>query len=213
MSRRGGKQLTSEAHPPVLVIGSYPPIATAAAPATVQAVRDVWSRGLDAIVVSPRLSAAHLTASVDGLSAGVRLSALRRSTGASEVVLSVEAGFPVHLASGPGPLVPLARWLTAVGLARSLRSFERVTLVESGPGDAYGPGWRHVRAQADQVRHYPDTVGRPGATPLGAREVDIRHQGRQLAALVGRRVLGSRYHAARVRAARLRRLASGMRRT
>lgn len=188
--------------PPVLVVGSYPPVWTASTAATVQAVRDVWARDLEPLVVSPRLSAAHLTAGVDGVSAGLRLSALRRSSGAREIVLSTEAGFPVHAASRWGWLTPAAQWLTAAGLAWALAGFDRVTLVESGcpAGRSYGPGWGLVRARADRVRACPDARGRDGATPLGPSELDLRHRSRQVASLAARRLLGPYFIPVRIRA-------------
>lgn len=180
-------------NPPVLIVGSYPPIPVAGTPATVEEVRRAWAAGDEVTVVSPRLSAAHLTVPVYGPLAGRRLDNVRRHTGARRLVLVAEPGFPLPLL---GPMqVP-----SAAALARAMRSFEHVRLVRAGSLGGLTPrAWAMLEAAAHEVVPAEPGPTALGVTPLGPREVPPSQQPRRLAALVARKALGSRAPAVRAR--------------
>lgn len=198
----------------VLVVGSYPPASTAAAGATLAAVRRLWAEGREPVVVSPRLSAAHRSARVDGLLAGPRLLFLGREAGAGALVLSTEPGIPVHRRSnGFGWLGSLEQLATCCGLVWSLRRFAEVTLIESGyrPGDVCG--WPLVRSVATDVIEHPDTRGTAGITPTGPRgtkEWRRRELRRQARRVLGRHapLAAAALRRAKVQGRRARRLRS-----
>lgn len=184
---------------PVLVVGSYPPIPVPGAPATVTEVRRVWAGERDVVVVSPRLSAAHLAVPVAGVLAGRRLVNVARVTGCRNLVLVAERGFPFIGRSKTEDLV------TAELLVRALRHFDWVRLVTVG-ADAVPPA---ALARLRPAVHERSTAepgpAAIGVTVLGPAEVRPSEQPRRLAGLVARRLLGSRAPAVRARLAAARR--------
>ncbi len=184
--------------PPVLIVGSYPPIPVAGAPITVREVRRAWAAGDEVTVVSPRLSAAHLAVPVHGVLAGRRLANVRRVAGANRLVLVVEEGFPF---SGPAP-VQLA---TAALLLRSLRGFRHVRVVRAGPVPLADGIWDRLVAAADEVAADEPGPTAPGVTPIGPPEVERAERPAQVADAAARRLLGSRYPAGRARLGAVRR--------
>jgi hypothetical protein len=192
----------------VLIVGSYPPIPVAGAPATVREVRRAWAAGDEVTVVSPRISAAHLAVPVFGPLAGRRLDNVRRHTGAHRLVLVVEPGFPF-----PGS--PVLQAATAAALVVALRRFEHVRLVRVGAVPMPAAVWKRLAAAADEV--FAETPGPPapgviahgvtvpGVTVLGPPEVAWSERPAQLFGLMARRVLGSRAPAVRARLGRARR--------
>jgi hypothetical protein len=153
---------------PVLVVGSYPPIPRQAAAVSVAEVRAGWQDGCD------------LTAPIYGVLAGHRLDGVRRLTGASRLVLVVEDGFPLR----PGPAA--LRQLTASGLIRAFRRFERVKVVVVGPA---APPVGRLLAAADEVVSVPsDGVPPTGVTPLGPIDTGIGERAEHLARALARRL-------------------------
>lgn len=191
------------AAPPVLIVGSYPPLPVAGAPVTVAEVRRAWAAGDEVTVVSPRLSAAHLAVPVYGLLAGRRLDNVRRHTGARRVVLVVEPGFPF-------PASPALHLPTAVVLARALRGFEHVRIVQAGGWIGLaGRARAMLRSVADEMSVVEAGPAEPGVTPLGPPEVRLSERPRQVAAILARRALGPRAPAVRARLGGLRRRLTG----
>lgn len=190
----------------VLIVGSYPPIPVAGSPVTVREVRRAWAAGDEVTVVSPRLSAAHLAVPVHGLLAGRRLENVRRHTGAHRVVLVVEPGFPL-------PEQPLLQRATAGVLVRALRRFEHVRLVRVGADGPAGVGpagvgpaaWSRLAEAADEVAEEAGGATAPGVTPLGPPEVTPGERPRQVAGMLGRRLLGRRAPVVRARLGQVRR--------
>jgi hypothetical protein len=187
----------------VLIVGSYPPIPVAGAPATVREVRRAWAAGDEVTVVSPRISAAHLAVPVFGLLAGRRLDNVRRHTGAHRLVLVVEPGFPF-------PDSPVLQAATAAALVVALRRFEHVRLVRVGAVPMPAAVWKRLAGAADEV--VAETPGPPvpgvtvpGVTVLGPPEVAWSERPAQIFGLVARRVLGSQAPAVRGRLGRVRR--------
>jgi hypothetical protein len=176
-------------HETVLVVGSYPPITTASTEAALSAVREAWEQGKATVVASPRPSAAELTARVDGPLAGWHLRGAQRASGATEVVLCAEPGFPVH--RRPGPVGVVDSWVTCALLARSLADFGHVTVIENGIRPTDVPGWRLVRERATAVRSHPERRAPDGVRPT-ATLTDSAEQYRFAAALLAKRVLGPR---------------------
>lgn len=189
--------------PPVLIIGSYPPIPVAGTPVTVDEVRRAWAAGDEVTVVAPRLSAAHLTVPVHGPLAGRRLDHVRRHTGARRLVLVAEPGFPL-------PRAAALQVATAAVLARAMGSFEHVRLVRAGPLDGVSRrAWDLLAAAADEVVSTEAGPTAPAVTPLGPPEVPLSLQPRRLAGVVARRTLGDRAPAVRARLGSLRRQVLG----
>jgi hypothetical protein len=108
----------------VLVAGSYPPVPGPAAARTVAAVRREWDRGHEVTVVSPRPSAAHLRAHLQGVRAAWELVRLRRRLQLSRLVFCMEPGVPIAATASAG----WQRW-TGLLLAQALGRFEEVELV------------------------------------------------------------------------------------
>ena len=218
-----------------LIVGSYPPIPVAGAPVTLAEVRRAWAAGEDVRVVSPRLSAAHLTVPVAGLLAGRRLDNVRRVTGAERLVLVMEDGFP--LPSGPQAL----QLATVVLLVPALRRFRHVRLVRvrpagpagSGAGGAVvggtgaggtagggpaggGPAWRRLAGavtalgRAGEVVEVTGGPTAPGVTPLGPPEVPARQMPARVADAAARRLLGARAPMVRARLGQARRAVRGV---
>lgn len=159
----------------VVVVGSYPPIPLASSRASLDAVRSAWRSGDQVTVVSPRLSAAHLQVPVTGVFAGRRLSNVRRHTGATELVLVAERGFPV-------PLAPRAiQSITAAVLAAAMAEFERVTVVRVGSLAIPSTTEARLLAAATELVDYADSRGDPRVTPLGPVEALPSERARQLA--------------------------------
>lgn len=183
----------------VLVVGSYPPIPVAGTPVTVAEVRRVWAAGDEVVVVSPRLSAAHLAVPVAGPLAGRRLDNVRRHTATRRLVLVVEPGFPL-------PTDARLQVPSAALLRQALRRFEHVRLVRAGSLDGVSSkAWNLLAAAADEVTSAEAGPATPGVTPLGPPEVPLPERGRRLARAAARRMFGSRAPAVRARLAALRR--------
>jgi hypothetical protein len=207
----------------LLVAGSYPPVQSAAASATVAAVRRGWENGREVEVVSPRPSAAHRTARLVGCRGALELSRLRRDVGADEVVLSMEPGVP--LSRRPG------RWCHRVqaGLLRTaLARFSFVTVLATSDLDVDAASMRPLWPAVDEVVVSSDDEGRlllarlgvpaglirvdgrghspapqvirplASVTPLGPPEWQWDERARHLIHLAGRKLLGR--HASAVRA-------------
>lgn len=165
-----------------LIVGTYPPIPLPAAAATVAAVKEAWDAGDEVTVVSPRMSAAHLAVAVAGPLAGRRLANVQRHTSTDRLVLVLEPGFPVPAGTR------WKQWATVVGLARSLRRFEHVTVVTAGD---LGKPEHYLASRAGRVVEFPVSARlSPGVTPLGPREVLPREFPRYLAGKALRLVRG-----------------------
>lgn len=176
--------MTSGVAPPVLVVGSYPPIPVPGAPATVAEVRRAWAAGDEVTVVSPRLSAAHLAVPVFGELAGRRLRNVARHTGARRLVLVVEEGFPFP--SGPAP----RQLVTALVLLLAFKEFGHVRLVRAGSVSLPTPVWNRLAAAADEVAEAEPGPAATGVTPLGPPEVARSELPAHLADRAARRLLG-----------------------
>lgn len=183
----------------VLVVGSYPPIPIPAAAATLDAVRRAWAAGDEVTVVSPRVSAAHLSVPVVGVLAGRRLGNLRRHTGASHAVVVMERGFPIPATAGRGVAIRVVQWQTVHGMLQAFAGFEHVTLVRVGSLDVGGRAQRRLTQAATEVidQEVGFGTGAGGVTALGPVETLPRERPRQIAGMVGRRLLGR--HAGRFR--------------
>jgi hypothetical protein len=180
------------ARPPVLVVGSYPPVRTASTGPVLEAVRQAWSAGDEVVVASPRPCAAHRIARVEGVLAGVTLRALQRETGADRLVLVAEPGLPVH-ERGAGGESGVDGWLTSAVLAWALRGFADVTVVEAGLSGALPTGWHLVRRASSRVETRPDAAGTPGVAPTlpaGSATAARREVARLATRRFGHRVLG-----------------------
>jgi hypothetical protein len=111
----------------VLVVGSFPPVPTLGAAATVAAVRRELSAGRTVLTASPRPSAAALVLRLSGPLGSWNLERVRRRTGAVNVVLSLEQGWPLP----PGLLLVLLRFdrvtvLVSDASASSMRVLKRL---------------------------------------------------------------------------------------
>ena len=185
----------------LLVIGSYPPVPLPAADASVAEVRRGWDAGHQVTVVSPRLSAADLMVPVAGPLAGHRLKNVQRHTSSNRVALVVEPGFPVP--AGPG----LLQWITVLGLVRALKAFDHVTVVRVGSAGLSSRADAALAGAADVVTQLVvDQAASPrsatGVTPLGPSETGALDRGRQMTAVLARRVLGRHYAGLRTGLAR-----------
>jgi hypothetical protein len=198
--------VTPPVHPagraPVLVVASFPPVATAGAAVAVQVVRDLWAGGEEVVTVSPRASAARLNVAVAGVLAGRRLTRLRLHTGARRLVLCAERGFPVPDHQEPAWALPGIQQVTVRGLAEAMAGFEHVTLVGCGQTAVPPRLWDVLAAAAGEVRLHPDATGTPGITPLGPSEHTPADLGIKAVSVAGRALLGPRAPQARAAAAR-----------
>ncbi len=152
-------------------------------------------------VVSPRLSAADLMVPVAGPLAGHRLKNVQRHTSSNRVALVVEPGFPVP--AGPG----LLQWITVLGLVRALKAFDHVTVVRVGSAGLSSRADAALAGAADVVTQLVvDQAASPrsatGVTPLGPSETGALDRGRQMTAVLARRVLGRHYAGLRTGLAR-----------
>lgn len=173
----------------VLVAGSYPPIPRPAAAATVESVRRAWAEGYDVIVLSPRPSAAHFAAPITGPLAGRRLDNVRRHSGATRLVLCVEAGLPFE---DPAPAWRTA--LTARSMTRTMGRFDHVTLVIADPTLAAARSTALLRAAAHDVVDDPRSGEVPaGVTLLGPVEVGWQDRAAKRGGQVARAMFGERW--------------------
>jgi hypothetical protein len=177
----------------VLIVGSFPPIPLPAAAQSLLALRQAWAEGLDATVVSPRVSAADYSVPVCGPLAGIRLERMRRLTSSTRLVLVVERGFPFTPGGHSGPDL-----VTALGLARALRRFEHVKVVRVGQAGIGQRALSVILAGADDVVDVDGGPAPEGVTPLGPPEATPAERPAVIAEKVARRVLGR--HAGRVAA-------------
>lgn len=183
----------------VLVVGSYPPIPVPGAAAAVAEVKRAWAERAEVTVVAPRLCASHLTVPVYGVLAGRRLTNVARVTGIDRVVVVLEEGYPLP------PRTGLLQVASAAALARALKGFDHVRLVQAGrvrmaPGIA-----GRLRAVADEYVTVDAGPAPPGVTPLGPAESPPAERLGRLAGRVADRVLGRRAPQARAAAGRARR--------
>jgi hypothetical protein len=170
---------------PVLIVGSYPPIPVAGAPATIREVRRAWAAGQEVTVVSPRLSAAHLAVPIHGVLAGRRLANVRRVTGADHLVMVVEEGFPFP--AGPVPL----QMATAAVILRAWRKFRHVRLVRAGSPSLPDQVWGRLVDAADEVVEEAPGPVQAGVTPLGPPETTVSERAALIAERAARRALGT----------------------
>lgn len=186
----------------MLVVGSYPPVPVPGAAATAAEVQRTWAAGDEVTVVAPRLSASHLTVAVHGLLAGRRLANVRRVTGTDRLVLVLEDGYPL-------PSRPLLYQLaSAAVLARALRAFDYVRLVQVGTAGLHPVTTRLLRRAVDDYAAAAAGPAAAGVTPLGPAEVRLRDRAAVVADRGARRVLGHRAPAARRMAGQARRALS-----
>lgn len=136
--------------------GSYPPVPGRAAAFTLAAVRRAMERDEDAVVVSPRTSAAHLHAPLTGFDAALSLRRLRRSTRSDALVMCVEPGTP--LTSGAGAL---RTRLESGLLLAAMRGFSQVTLLAGAEPGAISVELRALGGAAGEI-----VVGSPGERDL-----------------------------------------------
>jgi hypothetical protein len=152
----------------VLVVGSYPPVATPGAAATLAAVRRAMAAGDDPVVASPRPSAALYDVPVSGVFAGRRLERLRQLTGARHLVFVAERDLPFPTSTPVGSLLGAVQRVTLETLAKATRSFDTVTLVvadDLGVASSLLAGLRALTA--DVVDETEPCSGEPGITVLG----------------------------------------------
>ena len=115
-------------------MGSFPPLPSPAAAATVAAVRRELEAGRPVVTASPRPSAASLVLRVTGPLGAWRLEQERRRSAATTLVLSLEPGWPLP----PATFVVLGH-------------FARVSLLVSDDSPA-------VRSRLRRLRHVVDEV-------------------------------------------------------
>ncbi|HLH47620.1 MAG TPA: hypothetical protein VKV25_10695 [Acidimicrobiales bacterium] len=188
--------------PPVLLVGSFPPVSTAGAAVALEVARELWAAGEDVVTVSPRASAARMTVSVSGPLAGRRLEQVRLATGARRLVLCAERDFPVPADARPPSALSVVQQATVRRLAAAMAAFEHVTLIACGDVGLAPPVWEALARVATEVRSRPDARGVAGITPRGPSEItpaDLAAKGLSVAA---RRLLGPRAPEARAVAAR-----------
>lgn len=184
----------------VLIVGSYPPIPRPAAAVALAQVREAWAEGAEVTVVSPRLSAAHLTVEVHGLLAGRRLDNVRRHTTTTRLVLVIEEGYPFSSRSAP------VQRATAEVLARAMARFDSVRLVRVADPRVDPAAMTRLQAAATEVVSVPGASPPPGATVFGPAEVTAKERPRQLLSIAARRVLGPRAPQVRAYLGKMRRL-------
>jgi hypothetical protein len=186
-----------------LIVGSYPPIPVPGARVSLAEVRRAWGRGSEVVVVAPRLCAAHLTVPIAGMIAGRRLANVARVTGARNLVLVVEEGYPFSL---PGPVLQRA---TAEVLARAFAAFDHVRIVRAGKVDLHPAAWARLTAAAHEAVEVPAEPAAEGVTPLGPPEDPPVQRGKRVARRSLQRALGptglAAYQQARTRVADRRR--------
>jgi hypothetical protein len=211
--------------PPVLVFGSYPPVPGPASAATIAAVRQAWAEGHEVRVVSPRPSAAHLSAPLVGVLAGYHLNRVRHSSGATDrLVFGMEQGVPLPVLNAVHSTGDWIRQRAAVaGLIMAFSRFRHVTLIVTGDlqvsPDVLAPLLRSVdevlvaspeaAAFIDKCQIPPSRVRvleaatippvLPGITPIGPPSVGRRGRPRQVVGVVARKILGRYYPGVRQR--------------
>lgn len=200
-----------------LVAGSYPPVPGAAAAATLSAVRRAWDAGAEAVVASPRPSAARYLLVAAG-SLGRQLRAIARREHCDGLVLCVEPGWPLR--GTPGQ-----RRRGASLLASALRRFRHVEVVVTGTPrdlgpdiDALAPVWQLAsRVTACSPSLGPvlsaavlaanpeappvevvETASPPGVPPLEPGELLLATRARRAVGQLARQLLGR--HEATLRA-------------
>jgi hypothetical protein len=89
-----------------------------------------------------------------------------------------------------GPRV--LRLVTAASLGRALRDFGHVRLVLAGPPPVPSRAWSRLAGRADEVTSAAPGPTAPGVTPVGPAELPLSARPRQLAAGLGRRLVGPR---------------------
>lgn len=178
--------------PRVMVAGSYPPIPVPSAAATLDAVRREVAAGREVKVVSPRPSAAHYSVPITGLLAGRRLARVKALSGCERLVLCLEPGVPFAPPGRNGLLSRLSSVPAAALLARSMRKFKHITVVETGDTGAPAKALSLLRQAADEViQDRRDGEPPGGVTARGPRETRQRDRARRLAGRAARRVLGA----------------------
>ncbi len=163
----------------VLIVGSFPPLPSLAAAATVATVRRELESGRTVVTASPRPSAASLVLRLTGPLGAWRLEQVRRSCAAAKLVLSVEPGWPLPpatfavlhrfadvslLVSEPTPAV--------LRVVRRLRRGAEVVLAgQAGRPEVVAAVALAVPGVPLRVATVPP-LGTPvvGVTPLGPRE-------------------------------------------
>jgi hypothetical protein len=203
----------------VLIVGSFPPLPTPAASATVAAVRRELGSGRIVVTASPRASAAAHVLPVTGPLGAWRLEQARRRFAATNLILSVEPGWPLP----PGTFAVLRRFARAtllvseptpavLGVVRRLRhaAAEVVLGHESSGPEAVAALAFAAPGLPLRVEHYA-SLGRPvtGVTPLGPPEPSTSQPARRMlgpgvrfARRVARRVARRAVDEVRTRAAR-----------
>jgi hypothetical protein len=198
---------------PILVVGSYPPVGTPGAAATLAAVRAAIAAGDDPVVASPRASAAPYEVAVSGVFAGRRLDHLRRLTGARHLILCAERDLPLPTRLPVPALLTLVQRRTLDEVRRAALRFDRVTLVIADDLGVPAPIEAGLRALASDVTdargRYP---GAPGVSVLGPDERTPAEQLGDLASKVSRRALGPLYPTVRQLGAEALRRARDLRR-
>ncbi len=176
--------------PPVLVIGSYPPVDTPGSAATLAEVRRLLGAGRRVVVVSPRPSAATHAVAVTGPLAGRRLRHLAAVTGARDLVICAEQELPVPLTSAaPAALGGLQR-LAVATLVRAASGFDSFTLIIGDDLGLPAPLEARLRRAAGAVvDRRGESSGRPGVTVLGPGAHSPVVAARVVAGKVARRVL------------------------
>jgi hypothetical protein len=189
----------------VLVVGSYPPVRTAGAAASLDQVKAVLAAGGEPTVVSPRTSAAHLEVAVSGMFAGRRLVNLKRVVGTGQVILVAERDLPIPTTFPVRALLPLVQRLTVGQVKRGLRGFPRVTIViadDLGVPARIEAALTAATADVRDERERYREAAAPGVTALGPNERTPQEQLSDLATKLARRALGPAYPKARQLAAR-----------
>ena len=175
-----------------MVAGSYPPIPVPSAAATLDAVRREVAAGREVKVVSPRPSAAHYSVPLTGLLAGRRLARVKDVSGCERLVLCLEPGVPFAPPGRNGLLSRLSSVPAAAVLARSMRKFEHVTVVETGETGAPAKALSLLREAADEViQDRRDGEPPGGVTARGPSETRQRDRARRLAGRAARRLFGA----------------------
>ena len=139
-------------------VGSFPPLPSSAAAATVAIIRRELESGRTVVTASPRPSAASLVLRLTGPLGAWQLERVRRSCGAAKLVLSVEPGWPLP------PAISVV-----------LHRFADVSLLVSEPTFAVLHVVRRLRRVAEVV--LAGQAGRPevvAAVALAVPEVPLR---------------------------------------
>jgi len=200
-----------------LVAGSYPPVPGAPAAATFAAVRRLWASGSEAVVASPRPSAARYVLTMTSpISLAFELAALARRERCAGLVLSVQPGWPVPARFRLGGRLAMA----ALGYLLR-RYFSERQVVVTGPVDlaCVGPLLRQAqqvtasspevaRAIAERfaglaVSLADVSAGAASAGPLEPGELLVVTRARRALGRLARLVLGRHYPALRSWVSRL----------